>query len=760
MKLLNLALALITIFSVACSPEKIQLSTQENIHDMQFNNLANTWDEAIPLGNAVVGSLIWQKDSNLRMSIDRIDLWDQRDTPEFQDKDFNFKWVYEHVIKDNYQPVHEKLDYPYRDNPGPSKIPGAGVEFSLKQFGEVESVHLYQRQAVCEVKWKSGERMQSFVHANKPIGIFIFDGIDKPINPILVPPAYENKDLKNNDKNIPRQSLIRLGYKQGQIEQVANNKLVYTQKGWGDFYYTAAIKWKYIGRQLYGVWSITSSKSNDNASEWVDKVLEEGVESNYLSHCEWWKDFYSRSSVSLPDKKLEKQYYNEIYKMGSIAREYTYPISLQAVWTADNGQLPPWKGDYHHDLNTELSYWPFYTGNYLKEETGFLNSLWNQRDENKKYTRHFFGTEGLNVPGVSTLDGKPMGGWAQYAMGPTVSAWLSHHFYLHWKYSQDRDFLKNRAYPYIKDVAIYLEQIMVKKDGIRTLPLSASPEFNDNRIDAWFKEMTNFDRALTHFIFGAAAELAKVLGNTEEAKHWQTIKSELPNYILDKNGGLLVAENFPYESSHRHFSHLLAIHPLGLIDYSNSEKDKQIINQSIVALEKYGPDTWCGYSYSWLSIFKARMFDGEGAAEALRIFSDCFCLKNGFHANGDQSNTGKSKFTYRPFTLEGNMAFAAGIQEMLLQSHTGVIHVFPAIPKSWKDVSFHKLRAIGAFLVNAELKNGKITQISILSEKGGNIKIKNSFGNQYKCTYDGKVIPCINGIWEFNMSKETTCIIK
>ena len=158
-----------------------------------------------------------------------------------------------------------------------------------------------------------------------------------------------------------------------------------------------------------------------------------GIEAYYQTHQNWWNIFYSRSSVTLPDKVIEKQYYNEIYKMGSISRKDSYPISLQSVWTADNGQLPPWKGDYHHDLNTQLSYWSFYTGNYLEESYGYLHTLWNQLKENKRYTKTYFGTEGLNVPGVCTLLGQPMGGWCQYSLGPTVSAWLSQHFYLYLK---------------------------------------------------------------------------------------------------------------------------------------------------------------------------------------------------------------------------------------------------------------------------------------------------------------------------------------
>ena len=165
-----------------------------------------------------------------------------------------------------------------------------------------------------------------------------------------------------------------------------------------------------FGEKIIGVWSVTSSLVKEEASQIVDEAMNAGIEAYYQTHQNWWNIFYSRSSVTLPDKVIEKQYYNEIYKMGSISRKDSYPISLQSVWTADNGQLPPWKGDYHHDLNTQLSYWPFYTGNYLEESYGYLHTLWNQLKENKRYTRTYFGTEGVECSGslyfTGTTDGR------------------------------------------------------------------------------------------------------------------------------------------------------------------------------------------------------------------------------------------------------------------------------------------------------------------------------------------------------------------
>ena len=118
------------------------------------------------------------------------------------------------------------------------------------------------------------------------------------------------------------------------------------------------------------------------------------------------------------------------------------------------------------------------------------------------------------------------------------------------------------------------------------------------------------------------------------------------------------------------------------------------------------------------------------AARALRLFATAFCLRNSFHCNGDQSGQGLSRFTYRPFTLEGNFAAAAGLQEMLLQSHRGKIRIFPAIPASWQEVSFTGLRAEGAFLVSAQRQAGRVIEVEIEAEQGGTCVLVSPFSNR------------------------------
>jgi hypothetical protein len=310
-----------------------------------------------------------------------------------------------------------------------------------------------------------------------------------------------------------------------------------------------------------------------------------------------------------------------------------------------------------------------------------------------------------------------------------VSAWLSHHFYLQWRYGMDRVFLKNSAYPWIRDVSIFLESITsLDEKGHRKLPISSSPEINDNDIKAWFFQNTNYDLALMKFNFRIATELAGELGLREEADHWQKLEAQFDDFALSANNELMFVSSMPYNQSHRHFSNAMAIHPLGLIRYEDGVRSKSIIKHTIHLLDSIGPDFWCGYSYSWLANLKARAKDGEGAADALSIFAKAFCLPNSFHVNGDQTKSGFSKFTYRPFTLEGNFAFAAGLQEMLLQSYAGFIDIMPAIPSDWKEVSFHQLRAEGAFLIDAKKIKGEIDEVTLVAEKGGKTRLKTPFG--------------------------------
>lgn len=736
MKISRLSVIFLMALLVSCS--RVEINPSASAHDLRYDDLPESWDEAIPLGNGMLGALIWQRGDKLRFSLDRADLWDLRPMANLDLPEWRFSWVLEQWKNNNYGSVQENFDVPYDRDPAPSKIPAGALEFDVAALGPIDSVRLYLENSLCEINWKSGVKLQVYIHATEPIGWYRFTGLEGELSHHLIPPAFNLEGTSGVENSLTGQDLRRLGYPKG-ILQETKGEITYLQEGWGGFSYQIGVKWEGNAGAVDGCWSISSYfptwEEQLTAPMVVNDHFEKGFVSEYTSHEQWWKTYWKKSSVEIPDPILEKQYYLEMYKFGAAARDGAPPISLQAVWTADNGKLPPWKGDFHHDLNTQLSYWPAYAGNHLEEEAGFLNWLWNNKATFEKYTRAYYESPGINVPGVTTLTGEPMGGWIQYSFGPTVSAWLAQHFYLHWSYGRDTVFLRERAYPWINEVAVFLEDLSVSdENGLRKLPISSSPEINNNSREAWFEQTTNFDLSLIHWTFIKAAELARELGKEKEALHWEGIGMEWPALAVDPVEGFMFAPDFPYHGSHRHFSHLMAYHPLGLVDYSNGEADIRIIEQTLYNLDHYGSDWWTGYSFSWLGNLKARAFDGNGAAEALRIFATAFCLPNSFHVNGDQSGKGYSKFTYRPFTLEGNFAFASGIQEMLLQSHTGVVRVFPAIPEEWENASFSDLRAAGAFLVSAEKQNGLIKEVTIRSEQGGVFRMKNPFAGDIEIT--------------------------
>lgn len=697
-----------------CAQLSFSIAQTVKTHNLSFDQLAKQWDEAIPLGNGMIGALVWQKDNTLRFSLDRADLWDERKA--FQIEEHNFQWVEQHVKSNNYSPVHQWGDRPYDASPYPTKLPAAALTFDLSALGNVTKNNLDIHNATHTITFDNGTLFKSFVHATEPVGYFLIEGPQaKQAAPTLIPHQYQAKQEKENTASVVSgQSLTRLGYQGGQTTTKPFQQRIH-QTTYDGKYFEVLLEWKEISdTKIVGTWTISNN---------TKATLAKDISPSFInSHQLWWKNYWSKSSLSIPDPLLERQYYLEMYKLGAVARQGAPAITLQAVWTADNGGLPPWKGDFHNDLNTQLSYWPAYTANRLAEAKTFTDWLWKVRPENLKYTKQYFGVDGLNIPGVLTLNGYPMGGWIQYSLSPTVSAWTAQHFYWQWKYSMDEGFLKQQAYPYIIEAAEFLKNITHVREGKRYLPLSSSPEYNDNSIKAWFGNWTNFDLGLAHFLFNAAAEVSTVMGKKADANNWLSLQKELPDYAADQTG-MLVAVNTPMEHSHRHMSPYMAIYPLSTLDI-NKEEDKDLIIRSLDHLEKLGTKAWVGYSFSWMACLHARAKQSEQAVTNLQRFASNFCSINSFHVNGDQKGGEYSGFTYRPFTLEGNFAFAQGVHELLIQSKTDYVELFPAIPSNWKNISFEDLRTNGGFLISAPLKEGKLDFIKIKATHGGTLRLK------------------------------------
>ncbi|MEW6746751.1 MAG: glycoside hydrolase N-terminal domain-containing protein [Planctomycetota bacterium] len=701
-------------------------------HGLHYDTPAMVWDEALPLGNGTLGALVWGDGQPLKISLDRTDLWDLRPVPQFESEDYSYATMREWVREGRIDDLHKLYDDPY-GNAGPTKIPAGRIELTFPRALTFRDSRLDLSAATASIAFDTGISVDVLVHATLPIGMINTEGASEVDAHLVVPPfAGDVKDPAGLGK-ISAGDLASLGYSPPELAS-GQHWTGTLQEGWGGFRFAVTLAWRARPSGWLGVWSIATSNESPDPLSLALKRCEEALALDFADHTDthgrWWEAYWDRSAVHLPNATLERQWYLETYKFGAATRSDAPPITLQGPWTADNGKIPPWKGDYHHDLNTELCYWPCYTGNRLHEGLGFVEWLWQTRDNARAWTRRFFAKPGLNVPMTADLNNNQIGGWHQYTHSCTTAAWLAQHFYLHWRYSMDRVFLRERAYPFLSEAAVFLEAITEKDAaGKRTLPLSSSPEINDDRIDAWFPTITNYDLALIRWLFATTAELADEVGEAQSARHWREVLDETPDLATaPEDSRLLVAAGYPLPHSHRHFSHLMAIHPLGLMRWENGERDQATIRAALEELDRLGTRWWTGYSFSWLACLAARARDGARAERALEIFSTAFCLRNSFHCNGDQSGKGYSEFRYRPFTLEGNFAAAAAIQEMLLQSFSGIVRVFPAVPETWQDVAFEKLRAEGAFLVSAERRDGVVVEVTIRAEKDGTCRLADPFG--------------------------------
>jgi len=275
-------------------------------------------------------------------------------------------------------------------------------------------------------------------------------------------------------------------------------------------------------------------------------------------------------------------------------------------------------------------------------------------------------------------------------------------------------------------------------NGILVLPLSSSPEVFDNSHRAWMKPNSNYDLMSLRMLFLALTEMADALGRRDEAARWRHASDRLGPYHVRADGTLKLSATEDLPASHRHLSNLMGLHPFNLVTAEGGPADARMIRASLAEWDALGTKQWCGYSFSWMSALRARVGEAEEALRLLEIYAKAFVLRNGFHANGDQTKSGYSNYTYRPFTLEGNFLAMHAVHEMLLQSwsatpgvrDTGVIRIFPATAARWRDASFEDLRAEGGYLVSARREGGITTWFRVKATRAGTLRIRDSFGGR------------------------------
>ncbi len=686
-----------------------------------------SWDEAVPLGNGLMGGLFWGEGRAIHLGLDRGDLWDERPNGP---KDW---WKTQTWAKGG--PMWEKA----YQGAHPSKLPAGRVEITLAGGQQVKAFELNYATAEGIARLEDGGTLRVFFSATDPVALLRFTG-KAPADIEVLSPLEVSRRERGGSAGPDSHSVNALGYTDAVTGGDGDTKW-YVQTTAEGLKYCACIESRRVGDETITAVALTTTTDARDllglARKRCAEALAHGYDAMLEPHVAWWNNFWTQSSVTVPEPDIQKYYVFAKYLYGAGSRRGAPPMPLQGVWTANTGDLPPWKGDYHNDLNTQMTYIGYQEAGLFDEGACFLDLLHDLLPVFRDFAHDFYGTPGAAVPGVMSLSGQPLGGWGQYSLSPTMGAWLCHLFYLHWRYTVDAQFLRTRAYPFCRAVG-ECERTLLRTNatGVLVLPRSSSPEIFDNSARAWRIPNSNFDLACLKMLFLSLDEMADALGKAKVAKSWAATAAALGDFHADTNGTLLVAAQTPLPYSHRHLSNIIALYPFNLITCEGGQKDEQRIKTSLAQWDKLGTSAWCGYTWAWMSCLRARVGEPEVAIRDLDVFVHAFISRNGFHLNGDQTRSGFSGFTYRPFTLEGNFLAMQAVQEMVLQSwsptpgklNTGIIRIFPSTPWRWHDASFTDLRAEGGYKVSAKRENNATTWLRIVAGRDGMLRVRDNFG--------------------------------
>ena len=478
---------------------------------------------------------------------------------------------------------------------------------------------------------------------------------------------------------------------------------------------------------------------------------ESGFERLHDEHVAAWAGFWAASAVYLPEADKETLWYYGLYLLASASRRGCFPPGLQGLWAMD-GVLPPWRGDYHADMNVQETFWPAGASGHLELLDTWVDHMAVCLPRAREFTRRFFGTAGTFWPCSFLPEYTIVPSWGPVQFAWSNTGWLAWLVWLRWRYSLDTEWLRETGYALVAECfEFYRANLERGADGLLHVPLSSSPEFRENGAAAWGPD-PNVDLALIRRTCDWLLEMEAALGGEEYGAAAREVREHLAPYAfvegevpgpagLRGERVLALWPGQPLTESHRHPSHLMAIHPAMDLTVEGDEEQRRIIADSLTQFLELGQYRWAGHTYAqWIS-FAACLGRAGMAADALGELARHWLGPNGLHFNNDYTHSGRSYFSHPPgvsgpFTMEANCGLSMGLCDMLLQGWNDRLRVFPAVPDRWRDVVFRDLVAEGAFRVSAARLDGRTAWVRLTATVDRPLRLRDPFEGE-PITIDG-----------------------